>query len=162
LIEAVREGRRAEFAAFAWQGEHPDPQSETTFLRSKLDHALRNQAKHRVIYDFYRELLRLRKSVSALRHLNKNQCQVTCLEEKSSIAIRRWFGDEQALTVLHFGQDEAVLELEVPEGTWMKRLDSSDEKWLGPGSPLPPQIVTNGTAALRIAGKSVVVLTRTV
>ena len=38
LIEAVRRGRRDEFAAFRWKGEPPDPQDEATFLRCKLDH----------------------------------------------------------------------------------------------------------------------------
>ena len=37
LIEAVRAGRRAEFASFAWQGEVPDPQAPETFVRSRLD-----------------------------------------------------------------------------------------------------------------------------
>ena len=31
LIEAVRRGRRAEFAAFGWQGETPDPQDAKDF-----------------------------------------------------------------------------------------------------------------------------------
>ena len=36
LVEAVREGRRREFAAFAWQGEVPDPHDEATFeIRSR-------------------------------------------------------------------------------------------------------------------------------
>ena len=37
LIEAVRNGRKEEFASFAWQGEPPDPQSPATFDRCKLD-----------------------------------------------------------------------------------------------------------------------------
>ena len=40
LIEAVRQGRREEFAAFAWQGEVPDPQDEATFRRSRLNRDL--------------------------------------------------------------------------------------------------------------------------
>lgn len=31
LIEAVRNGRREEFASFQWEGEIPDPQAESTF-----------------------------------------------------------------------------------------------------------------------------------
>ena len=40
LVEAVRRGRREEFAAFGWQDAVPDPQDEQTFLRSHLDHSL--------------------------------------------------------------------------------------------------------------------------
>src|SRR3990172_2890134 len=36
LINAVREGRKADFRSFQWSGEPPDPQSEDTFNRSKL------------------------------------------------------------------------------------------------------------------------------
>jgi maltooligosyltrehalose trehalohydrolase len=39
LVEAVREGRRREFAAFAWQGEVPDPHAEATFASAKLSWA---------------------------------------------------------------------------------------------------------------------------
>lgn len=35
LVEAVRKGRRGEFAAFGWHGEVPDPQAESTFEKSK-------------------------------------------------------------------------------------------------------------------------------
>ena len=37
IIEAVRKGRGDEFSSFEWAGELPDPQSEKTFLDSKLD-----------------------------------------------------------------------------------------------------------------------------
>ena len=35
LIEAVRKGRREEFAAFKWKGEPPDPQDEGTFSNGR-------------------------------------------------------------------------------------------------------------------------------
>src|SRR5207248_10568912 len=45
LVEAVRQGRGAEFAAFSWQTEPPDPQDENTFLRAKLNHELRRTGR---------------------------------------------------------------------------------------------------------------------
>ena len=36
LVGAVRKGRREEFAAFAWQGDVPDPQAEGTFRSAVL------------------------------------------------------------------------------------------------------------------------------
>lgn len=162
LIEAVREGRRTEFASFAWKGEQPDPQAEGTFLRCKLHDDLLNQHQHRAVYDFYRELLRLRKTVPALRHLSKDHCKVTCLEEMGIIAIRRWLADEETLTVLHFGIDQALLELEIPSGRWRRQLDSSDQKWFGRGSPCPAEMTSHGSVAFRVAGKSVALLIRSV
>src|SRR5262249_45178469 len=36
LVQAVRDGRRREFADFAWQGEVADPQAEETFAAARL------------------------------------------------------------------------------------------------------------------------------
>ena len=44
--EAVREGRRKEFEAFGWGDDVPDPQSEETFHRSRLDLGKLRQEKH--------------------------------------------------------------------------------------------------------------------
>src|SRR6185503_2081252 len=49
LIEAVRQGRRAEFAAFDWRGEVPDPQDEATFLSAKLRHELRESGQNKML-----------------------------------------------------------------------------------------------------------------
>src|SRR5690606_6684335 len=43
LIEAVRKGRREEFASFSWRGAPPDPQSERTFGSAVLDWSARDQ-----------------------------------------------------------------------------------------------------------------------
>ncbi|PPK88832.1 maltooligosyl trehalose hydrolase [Neolewinella xylanilytica] len=56
LIEAVRKGRAAEFAAFQHEGHTvPDPQSEKTFASAKL-----SWEKDEKIARFYREALHLR------------------------------------------------------------------------------------------------------
>ena len=66
LAEAVREGRRAEFARFdAFRSPDaraliPDPTLPETFLRSKLDWCERDSAPHRDMLDFYRTLLSIR------------------------------------------------------------------------------------------------------
>src|SRR5207247_9548808 len=71
LIQAVRKGRKEEFAAFAWQQEPPDPQDESTFAHSKLNHDLAKREPHRDLRDFYQELIRLRRSLPALSVLSK-------------------------------------------------------------------------------------------
>jgi maltooligosyltrehalose trehalohydrolase len=160
LIEAVRQGRRAEFAAFAWQGDAPDPQSEETFLRSKLHHELKNERAHQALLEFYRELLRLRKSHAALRNLSKANCNVVCLKDTNVIAMRRWHADHEILVVLHFGEDKTRVELQLPAGVWQTQLDSSDSRWLGPGGSDAVQTISNGSVSLQVGGKSVCVLTR--
>jgi maltooligosyltrehalose trehalohydrolase len=68
LASRVTEGRRGEFAGFAEfsspeaQARIPDPNSEKTFLVSKLDWASREENQHREYLQVYRELLRFRGS----------------------------------------------------------------------------------------------------
>ncbi len=67
LAAAVREGRRAEFAAFGWDpDEVPDPQDPETFARSHLDWDERATEPHAEMWAWYRELLRLRRRCPAL------------------------------------------------------------------------------------------------
>jgi maltooligosyltrehalose trehalohydrolase len=67
LIEAVREGRRKEFEAFGWGDDIPDPQSEETFVRSRLDRSRISRPEHRGMLALYKELLHLRQTEPALR-----------------------------------------------------------------------------------------------
>ena len=67
LVAAVREGRKKEFEAFGWGDDVPDPQSEETFRRSKLDWPSREKSPHRELLALYRDLLALRKREPALR-----------------------------------------------------------------------------------------------
>ena len=67
LGRAVSEGRKREFAAFGWKPEDvPDPQDPRTFQRSKLLWQELESADHKQILDWYRALIRLRKTTPAL------------------------------------------------------------------------------------------------
>ena len=61
LIKAVREGRKKEFAAFGWDKEPADPYSLQTFERSKLNWEHLQQPHGRVLFDFYKHIIALRK-----------------------------------------------------------------------------------------------------
>ncbi|MFI6762343.1 malto-oligosyltrehalose trehalohydrolase [Micromonospora sp. NPDC050417] len=63
LAAAVATGRRREFAAHGWpETEVPDPQDPQTFVRSRLDWAELEKPEHRDMLDFYRRLIKLRRS----------------------------------------------------------------------------------------------------
>jgi len=128
----VRRGRRDEFAAFEWQGEVPDPQDVQTFLNSRLDWGLRQEGKHRVLLQFYRELLELRRSHPALAKLSKDHLEVTGDAPGRVLVLRRWCESEEVCVVMNFGTGAA--EILLPAGGWGKLLDSKDQRWLGPGS----------------------------
>ena len=40
--------------------------AEVTFVRARLDHQLRRVGKHKVLWEFYREALRLRQELNLL------------------------------------------------------------------------------------------------
>jgi maltooligosyltrehalose trehalohydrolase len=67
LNKQVRDGRRREFAAFAWQGEVPDPPAESTFAASKLTWSWPAGTHHAGMRQLYRDLLKARRSWPALK-----------------------------------------------------------------------------------------------
>jgi maltooligosyltrehalose trehalohydrolase len=67
LVQAVREGRRREFASFAWQGEVPDPQSEGTFSASRLSWSWPEGTPRAGLRRLYGDLLAARREWPALR-----------------------------------------------------------------------------------------------
>jgi maltooligosyltrehalose trehalohydrolase len=159
LVEAVRNGRREEFSAFKWQGEVPDPQSEETFQRSRLNHELRHSGKHRVLYDLYRELIRLRTTLPPLVHLNKDRLQALGFEQEKVLYVRRWHDDQEIFMVFNFGEDQASMHLPIPVGEWRKVLDSSEAQWQpepdsAASSVLPAQIVSAGECVLPLDPKT--------
>jgi len=63
LAEAVRHGRREEFASFGWQpDEVPDPQAEETFGASRLDWSKPREAPNAALLEWHRQLIALRRS----------------------------------------------------------------------------------------------------
>jgi maltooligosyltrehalose trehalohydrolase len=67
LVEAVRQGRRREFAGFEWSGEIPDPEAESTFDASRLDWEAARHPPHAQLHALYRDLLELRQVHPALK-----------------------------------------------------------------------------------------------
>ncbi len=68
LAQAVREGRRAEFAAFGWAPEDvPDPQDQATFALSRLDWDEREREPHASLLRWHRELVALRAAQPCLQ-----------------------------------------------------------------------------------------------
>jgi maltooligosyltrehalose trehalohydrolase len=137
LIEAVRRGRQEEFASFNWAGEPPDPQAERTFLESKLNHCLKKEGNHRVLFAYHKELLRLRKSLRALRCLSKEEMDVVSFDEEHVLAVRRWSGNDEVLAIFNFNDREVSGLRNIAVGPWRKRFDSSDAQWLGNGKVAP-------------------------
>ena len=154
LIDAVRNGRRGEFASFGWLDEPPDPQDEKTFLRAKLNHQLKGDGKYRVLWDFYRELLRLRQEVAPLAQLSKERCEVIGFDNDRVLLLRRWQGKQVVVSLFNFNSAPVSLALPIAPGRWRKALDSSEARWRGAGSELPAQFDCAASVALRLSPSS--------
>jgi len=132
LAQAVREGRTKEFAAFHAHGSPPDPQAEETFLRSKLDHNLRGHSHHQALWQFYRELIRLRKTLPALRELDANILESK--ETQRGLQVIRRFEEYEVLMIFNFGLQSLKCWSTTAKDNWQLVLDSADTKWMGPGT----------------------------
>ena len=102
LVEAVRQGRIKEFRSFNWQAEPPDPQSMETFMKSKIDWNMRDKKKNRTLLHFYGELIRLRKGIPALSHIDKKCLEVQCDEEKKILFMTQWKEESRAVILYNF------------------------------------------------------------
>jgi maltooligosyltrehalose trehalohydrolase len=159
LVEGVRKGRRKEFASFRWEGEPPDPQSESTFLSAKLHHQRGRGGQGKALFDFYRELISLRKEDPVLSRLSKKEMEVICLEAKDVLYVRRRRNSDQAVSVFHFGKEMTSLTVPLAEGQWVKRLDSAETIWKGPGSPVPRRVESTGETTFSLPATAFVLFT---
>ncbi len=149
LIEAVRRGRKEEFASFHWAQEPPDPQSEETFLRSSISWEKRNEGMHRNLLDFYRRLLRLRRETPALSHPDRECLDVSGAEETGVLFMRRGKGTSNVFLAFNLSKEDRKSALCAPEDEWEKVLDSASEEWLGPGEHVGDRIMPGDAVALR-------------
>ncbi|HBE16482.1 MAG TPA: malto-oligosyltrehalose trehalohydrolase [Cyanobacteria bacterium UBA11149] len=140
LVEAVRQGRKNEFAAFHLEGEPPDAQSPDTFEQCKLNWHKRTQGKHHILLKFYQDLIRLRRQIPALKSRDRQSIEVTSAETHKFLTLRRWSQDSQIFCLMNFSTRIETVSTLVPPGNWQKQLDSSDSQWLGNGYSLPQTI----------------------
>lgn len=89
LANAVREGRKREFAAFAWQGEVPDPQAPETIERSRLDWSELSREPHAEMLRWHRALIRLRRAVPDLADPRLERTRVAWSEQRKWLVVHR-------------------------------------------------------------------------
>ncbi|HEV2273141.1 MAG TPA: DUF3459 domain-containing protein, partial [Acidobacteriaceae bacterium] len=86
----ISEGRKKEFAAFGWNPDDiPDPQDKETFRRSKLNWQELSTAPHAEILQWYRELIRLRRTMRDLEDSDLSAVQVRFDEESGWLIMER-------------------------------------------------------------------------
>ncbi len=107
LVEAVRRGRREEFAAmrFEWRAEIPDPQSPATFAAAKLAWSWPEGSSHARLRRLYQDLLAARRTWPALRDRQSTTARVL-----SSSGPEDRDG-QPAVLVLHRGGEGGIVAL---------------------------------------------------
>ena len=146
LVEAVRRGRRAEFAAFGWQAMVPDPQDEATFRRSQLQHHLKEREPHASLLRFYKELIRMRKGWD----LGESGRWYVWEREEDALLLFREGPWSHLAMIFNFGVATRTPKLPEWAGVWRTRISSADRIWKGPGDPLPDSVRFSKPFVLRL------------
>ena len=158
LGRAVRIGREEEYNSFVrGEGEtestiggFSDPQSEITFVRSKLNWNCLEKRPHAGMLAFYRDLLSLRRARAPLSNCDKTRTRVRFDERGRWLAVER--GDEtggRALLVCNLSP--AAQPVPSAEGAWRLALWSGDERYGDASRPAPPGRV-EGEETFELAG----------
>lgn len=117
LRKAVTNGRRREFKAFGWPADAvPDPQSPATFKRSALIWDEVEEETHARMLDWYRQLIRLRRSRR-------------CMADRSTNA---WYDSARNLLLYSEGDllvccNLGALTVDVPEASGRELMLASDD-----------------------------------
>ena len=108
LADAVRQGRRDEFAAHGWAREDvPDPQDPATVEASRLDWSEPGREPHRRLLAWYRDLIRLRRERAALRDPALDRVGVVHDATAHTVLVRR--GDHLVAVNLSEGDADIAL-----------------------------------------------------
>jgi maltooligosyltrehalose trehalohydrolase len=139
LKRAVRQGRKAEFAAFHDQGEPPDPFDRLTFARSGIDWSRRERSPGNGMYGYYRELIRVRAACPAIAPCSRDQVIISRYDDTAVLTIHYVHDIEPAVCVFNFGPADAHLPWNL-QGRWNKRFDSRSHAWPATARLLPDTV----------------------
>jgi maltooligosyltrehalose trehalohydrolase len=140
IVEAVRRGRREEFAAlaFRWRVEIPDPQDAGTFAAAKLSWAWPEGSTHAQRRRLYQDLLAARRNWPALADWRHTTARVLGnardRDGRPSLLLIQRGGDDGLLAVANLGA--TTLSLAAVELNDRKLLLSTEDTRYG-GNRLP-------------------------
>lgn len=121
LVEGVRNGRRAEFAAFHTASEFPDPQASATFLACKLDWSAARSSPHAELWTLHRDLLALRREHACLSNGRQDLTLAhTDAAERCLIVERHDPSGDYSVALFNFS--DTKLRIRLPRSTGRLRL----------------------------------------
>ncbi|HSJ33003.1 MAG TPA: malto-oligosyltrehalose trehalohydrolase [Longimicrobiales bacterium] len=133
LIAAVRDGRHAEFAAFSWQGEPPDPQGVDTRRSAVLNWDAREQDGHRELLQLHARLIELRRTHPGIHAADAISTDVLDTGGRPSdgdirhgvVVIRRRAAEQSSILLLNFAPDTVPFDLPDTADTWRIEIDTA-------------------------------------
>ncbi|OLY93562.1 maltooligosyl trehalose hydrolase [Cnuella takakiae] len=152
LAEAVRKGRKAEFAAFHAQGEAPDPVDANTFQQSKLQWQLLEKTPHKTMLAYYQGLIQLRKTHPVLRSTVRKGLSVAGDKERNCLVLFRTNGQDALVCLMNFSQQAQSFKLPGEQAQYQKIFDSASPQWGGPKAA--PE---NATTEVQVQPESILV-----
>ncbi|MGD9896339.1 MAG: malto-oligosyltrehalose trehalohydrolase [Candidatus Methylacidiphilaceae bacterium] len=142
LIEAVRNGRKREFAAFhdVAGEEIPDPAAESTFSSAVLQWDLRHSGSHGVLWELHRELLTLRRRFPIL--LPHPAIETSCDADEGTglVRLRRSSGESFLEGFFNFSRQPISVTKTPDRPAAEKILDTEEPRWLGTGAVGPSRL----------------------
>ncbi len=150
LVEAVRRGRREEFAAFGWSEAVPDPFEVETFRRSTLDRTLSAVGWHAGLRALHRDLLRLRREERAL--VPGGSRIHTAFDAREEYVTMELVPERGAplLGVFNFSAEPRQATVDtVSGGEWLLRLSTEAERY-GGGCTSPERLLSDGEGSTRV------------
>ncbi len=139
LIEAVRAGRAEEFASFDGSTDIPDPQSEETFLRSKINPRLHLLEPHSSLFAFYRHLSALRRSIRPWE-MRRKRPPVNAWHDRATLLVRMPLASGEVACFFNFSGNPVTVSPRLATGSWTMVADSLSPQWGGSGEKAPSLI----------------------
>ncbi len=160
-VKGVQEGRKEEFTKFGLkEGENfPDPAADEIFNACKLQWNKRKEGKYKIILEWNKMLIQLRRTNSILHNFNKSNVKAIPLGQEGLIIHRQTDdGREHLFCCLNISDKELTYTLPPYAKQYKKLIDSKEQQWMWDekSDPYPDEI---GNEEIKLKPFSVVVYT---
>ncbi|MGH7986076.1 MAG: malto-oligosyltrehalose trehalohydrolase [Candidatus Binataceae bacterium] len=155
LGHAVSAGRRNEYADFFCDEPFPDPQDQTTFMRSKLEWSQAAVTPHREILALNRTLVALRKANPSLGNCRKDLTLVHTDERARWLVLERGDASAAALVLANFAQEPRDIPAAWRAGKWRLKLWTNAIEFGGDGGEEPAAMLESNSVRMGAFGAAV-------
>lgn len=150
LLEAVRQGRKREFAAFHDVAgvDIPDPAAEATFASAILHWECRHTGSHGVLWELHRELLSLRRRFPAFHPAEPVEVSAQADQEKGTIRVRRRSATGHIAGFFNFSREARSVATGADLAGAEKIFDTEEPRWLGTSAVAPHRLESENPVLL--------------